>query len=115
MVPFVCLFVCLFLRVFTKFVGFSLELSMGPGTHVIPVDLFEQNRKRLADRLRAREGLGNAIVLLQGGSEIPFYDTDTTYIFRQVYGHIFYNKKRHVRRWSVFNIFAAPSGSTDGQ
>lgn len=86
---------------------------MGAGTHEIPVELFEQNRKRLADRLRAREGLGNAIVLLQGGSDIPFYDTDTTYIFRQV---------RRVRTSFTttksdavgFNIFAA-AGSNDGQ
>lgn len=59
---------------------------MGSETHQVPVDLFEQNRKRLADRLRAKEGLGNAVVLLQGGSEISFYDTDVGYIFRQVRG-----------------------------
>lgn len=56
---------------------------MGPGTHEVPMELFEQNRKRLVDRLRAK-GVGNAVVVLQGGSDIPFYDTDTTYIFRQV-------------------------------
>lgn len=57
---------------------------MGSGTYEVPMDLFEQNRKRLADRLRAKEGIGNAVVLLQGGSDVPFYDTDTSYIFRQV-------------------------------
>lgn len=92
-------------------IDFSGKLSMGPGTHEIPVDLFEQNRKRLADRLRAKEGLGNAIILLQGGSEIPFYDTDVSYIFRQVYivkfTHIFFNEAtRSPSGPVVFHIFA---------
>lgn len=56
---------------------------MGEGTLEIPMELFALNRNRLVDALKTKN-LGNAVVLLQGGSEINFYDTDTTYIFRQV-------------------------------
>ena len=59
-------------------------LSMGPGTFEVPLELFQTNRVRLSERLRGLT-VGNAIVVLQGGSELPFYDTDTTYhVFRQV-------------------------------
>lgn len=59
---------------------------MGPGTHEIPVALYALNRRRLVEKLRVAMKLkgGNPVVLLQGGSEIPFYDTDTNYVFRQV-------------------------------
>lgn len=56
---------------------------MGPGTLEVPLELFELNRKRLAERLQPKN-LANAVVVLQGGNDIPFYDTDTGYIFRQV-------------------------------
>lgn len=55
---------------------------MGPGTYEISTELFEINRKRLVDRLASI--CKDSIVVLQGGSEVPFYDTDTAYIFRQV-------------------------------
>nr|XP_023016732.1 xaa-Pro dipeptidase isoform X2 [Leptinotarsa decemlineata] len=54
---------------------------MGPHTLKVPIVLFETNRKRLVEKLKDKhEG---SIVLLQGGSEISFYDTDTAYVFRQ--------------------------------
>lgn len=57
-------------------------LSMGPHTYQIPVELFELNRKRLVEKLKDKAE--NSIVLLQGGDEVPFYDTDITYnVFRQ--------------------------------
>ncbi|KAL1506244.1 hypothetical protein ABEB36_005640 [Hypothenemus hampei] len=57
-------------------------LSMGPQTLVIPVELFAVNRKRLVESLKPI--VEDSIVLLQGGEEVPFYDTDITYnIFRQ--------------------------------
>lgn len=94
---------------------------MGPGTHEVPMELFELNRQRLVEKLIQKENLGNAVVLLQGGSEIPFYDTDTAYIFRQV--SVFpvsartsfqAKSKASNRPQVVFNIFAAPgrSGTT---
>ncbi|KAJ3639276.1 hypothetical protein Zmor_002641 [Zophobas morio] len=59
------------------------KLWMGPGTLEIPLELFALNRRRLVERLRPKSS-GNAIVVLQGGDEVPFYDTDTTYnVFRQ--------------------------------
>lgn len=56
---------------------------MGPGTLEVPLALFQLNRKRLVEKLQPKN-LGNAVVVLQGGDDIPFYDTDTQYIFRQV-------------------------------
>lgn len=58
------------------------KLAMGPGTLEIKPELFRINRNRLVEDLKTKAP--NGIVFLQGGSEIPFYDTDTTYIFRQV-------------------------------
>lgn len=56
---------------------------MGPGTLEVPKELFALNRKRLVERLR-RYDVKGYVVVLQGGSEVPNYDTDTTYLFRQV-------------------------------
>lgn len=58
-------------------------LCMGPGTHPVPLKLFETNRNRLVERLRLKNAPKKSIVLLQGGDDVPFYDTDTTYLFRQ--------------------------------
>ncbi|XP_017783851.1 PREDICTED: xaa-Pro dipeptidase [Nicrophorus vespilloides] len=58
-------------------------LSMGQGTCEVPLELYALNRRRLCDRLKEKN-VGDAIVLLQGGEEVPFYDTDVTYnVFRQ--------------------------------
>ncbi|XP_018564988.1 xaa-Pro dipeptidase isoform X1 [Anoplophora glabripennis] len=57
------------------------KLWMGPGTLEVPTALFALNRKRLVEKLQGVKK--DAIVLLQGGSELPFYDTDVTYVFRQ--------------------------------
>lgn len=56
---------------------------MGPGTLEVSKELFALNRKRLVERLRKYDVKGS-VVVLQGGSEVPNYDTDTTYLFRQV-------------------------------
>ncbi|XP_050498336.1 xaa-Pro dipeptidase-like [Diabrotica virgifera virgifera] len=56
-------------------------LTMGPHTLEIPPILYETNRKRLVERLK--KVIANSVVLLQGGSEISVYDSDTSYIFRQ--------------------------------
>ncbi|KAL3281512.1 hypothetical protein HHI36_004719 [Cryptolaemus montrouzieri] len=58
-------------------------LNMGPGTYSIPLKLFQQNRNRLVERLKARNVQNGSVVLLEGGDDVPFYDTDTTYLFRQ--------------------------------
>lgn len=55
---------------------------MGNGTHDVSVKMFAQNRSRLVDRLREKNQTG--VVMLMGGIEKSFYDTDTTYNeFRQ--------------------------------
>ncbi|CAH1153328.1 unnamed protein product [Phaedon cochleariae] len=54
---------------------------MGPHTLEVPLILFETNRRRLVEELKKIQE--NSVVLLKGGSEISFYDTDTSYVFRQ--------------------------------
>lgn len=57
-------------------------LSRGPHTLSVPVELFALNRSRLAASLNDKAE--DSVVLLQGGDEVPFYDTDITYnTFRQ--------------------------------
>lgn len=69
--------------VYFCFVFFFRKLSMGPQTEEVPLILFFENRNRLVRKLQ--EINKNSFVLLQGGTEVSFYDTDTTYnIFRQV-------------------------------
>ncbi|XP_044750162.1 xaa-Pro dipeptidase [Coccinella septempunctata] len=58
-------------------------LCMGPGTHGVPLKLFETNRRRLVERLKSKNIGEGSIVLLQGGNDVPVHDTDTTYLFRQ--------------------------------
>lgn len=55
---------------------------MGPQTKGVPLSLFHDNRARLVKKLQEKNK--DSVVLLQGGSEISFYDTDTSYVFRQV-------------------------------
>lgn len=52
-------------------------LSMGPHTLSVPVELFALNRSRLVASLKNQ--IEDSVVLLQGGDEVPFYDTDITY------------------------------------
>ena len=52
---------------------------MGPGTLEVPLAMFAENRRRLASQLPS-----DTIVVMQGGDDIPFYETDTQYLFRQV-------------------------------
>lgn len=63
-------------------------ISMGPGTHAVPVSLFRGNRLRVCDALKALPEPGlideNTFVLLQGGDSISWYNTDVEYVFKQV-------------------------------
>ncbi|KAJ2951462.1 hypothetical protein O0L34_g13614 [Tuta absoluta] len=56
----------------------TIAWSMGPGTYEVPLSLFENNRKRLASKLKSGQ-----VVVLQGGEDIHHYDTDVQYVFRQ--------------------------------
>lgn len=59
--------------------------SMGTHTLRVPMELFALNRRRLCEALRTAEGVQDgAVVLLQGGEEVPIYCTDVNYEFKQV-------------------------------
>lgn len=51
----------------------------------VPMSLFRNNRERLLSRLRAHGEIiiQNSFVVLQGGTEIPFNETDINWPFRQ--------------------------------
>ncbi|XP_002735088.1 xaa-Pro dipeptidase-like [Saccoglossus kowalevskii] len=56
----------------------------GDHTLSVAMDLFATNRRRLCERLRAKEGIPKgAIVLLQGGETKQRYCSDTDEVFRQ--------------------------------
>ncbi|KAK9888651.1 hypothetical protein WA026_000880 [Henosepilachna vigintioctopunctata] len=67
----------------SKEVPMDATLSMGGNTHKIPLKLFQENRRRLAKNLKLKHVEKGSIVLLEGGNDIPLYDSDTTYLFRQ--------------------------------
>ncbi|KAI4488666.1 hypothetical protein M0802_011374 [Mischocyttarus mexicanus] len=59
--------------------------ARGDHTLKVPMSLFRENRERLIARLKRNTDLtaAKAFVVLQGGIEIPFNDTDTNWPFRQ--------------------------------
>ncbi|KAK2581033.1 hypothetical protein KPH14_006080 [Odynerus spinipes] len=59
--------------------------SRGDHTLKVPMSLFRENRERLLARLKKKTELSAAktFVVLQGGVEIPFNDTDINWPFRQ--------------------------------
>jgi len=59
--------------------------SMGEGTLRVPMSMHAANRKGLCDKLRDRPGdiAEGAVIVLQGGEELPVYDTDTVWDTRQ--------------------------------
>ncbi|KAG7203153.1 hypothetical protein KM043_010272 [Ampulex compressa] len=59
--------------------------ARGDHTLKVPMSLFRDNRKRLIGRLRAKPEISAAatFVVLQGGVEVPFNDTDISWPFRQ--------------------------------
>lgn len=65
----------------------SVESHFQRGNHTqkVPMLLFRNNRKRLVERIRTRSGVSvtGRFVILQGGVEIPFNDTDINWPFRQ--------------------------------
>eukprot|EP00927_Polykrikos_kofoidii_P017374 TRINITY_DN17908_c0_g1_i1.p1 TRINITY_DN17908_c0_g1~~TRINITY_DN17908_c0_g1_i1.p1 ORF type:complete len:581 (+),score=75.68 TRINITY_DN17908_c0_g1_i1:216-1745(+) len=61
---------------------------MGAGTLRVPMSMHAEHRVKFCEALRTRlQGVNDvtedAVVFLQGGSEISVYDTDTTWDFRQ--------------------------------
>lgn len=60
--------------------------QMGPDTYAVPMTLFRDNRIRVAKAVKnAQPALDEqAFIVLQGGVDIPFNDTDIDHVFRQV-------------------------------
>lgn len=66
--------------------GDSGKKGLDYGEHVIPLELFEENRKRLAQRLIDKYPSlksSRSVVCLQGGKSQNLYDTDVEPVFRQ--------------------------------
>ncbi|XP_053984440.1 xaa-Pro dipeptidase [Hylaeus volcanicus] len=65
----------------------TMESYFQRGDHTlkVPMSLFQNNRKRLITRLRTntKTPIEGSFVILQGGIEVPFNDTDITWPFRQ--------------------------------
>ncbi|KAK5650746.1 hypothetical protein RI129_001775 [Pyrocoelia pectoralis] len=61
----------------------NLKIGMGPNTLEIPRELYACNRERLIERLQVKDVTKGSVVLLQGGQDIPIYNSDVTYPFRQ--------------------------------
>lgn len=57
--------------------------QMGPETLRIPMEMFKENRTKVC---KAMEPVSprNSIILLEGGSDISWYDTDVDHVFKQV-------------------------------
>jgi len=64
--------------------GGSPFFWMGEGTLQVPMSMHADNRARLCEALRARPEIdAGAVVFLQGGRELPVYDSDTNFGYRQ--------------------------------
>ncbi|XP_031829192.1 xaa-Pro dipeptidase isoform X2 [Nomia melanderi] len=65
----------------------KLESYFGRGDHTfkVPMSLFQNNRKRLIERIKSRTEtpIADCFIVLQGGNEISFNDTDINWPFRQ--------------------------------
>jgi Xaa-Pro dipeptidase len=59
------------------------HFSLGPGTYRVPMRLHADNRRRLADRLRANGAAPGGVVVLAGGRAEFRYETDTEEVFHQ--------------------------------
>ncbi|KAI8120324.1 hypothetical protein FF38_13435 [Lucilia cuprina] len=58
--------------------------QMGPETHAVPMSLFRKNREKVCNALRESQAVEKgSFVLLEGGKDVSFNDTDINYNFRQ--------------------------------
>lgn len=56
---------------------------MGPDTLQIPMEMFQENRAKVCNAIKPSVA-PNSIILLEGGQDISWYDTDVSYNFKQV-------------------------------
>ena len=65
-----------------------MEPVFNRGNHTlrVPMTLFADNRRRLMERLKAKPEVENkrSFVVLQGGSDVHYDDTDVSWPFKQV-------------------------------
>lgn len=54
---------------------------MGPETLAIPMAMFQENREKVCNGLKPAN---NEVILLEGGNDLSWYDTDVDYVFKQV-------------------------------
>src|SRR5688572_10500658 len=59
------------------------HFSLGPGTYRVPMRMHAENRRRLAERLRAHGGGARGVALFEGGKAQFRYETDTEELFHQ--------------------------------
>ncbi|XP_055851497.1 xaa-Pro dipeptidase [Episyrphus balteatus] len=58
--------------------------QMGPQTHAVPMSLFRDNRNRVKSALCDNQKLeSRTFILLEGGKDVSFNDTDVDFHFRQ--------------------------------
>lgn len=55
--------------------------QMGPETLAIPMAMFRENREKVCNGLKPAN---NEVILLEGGNDLSWYDTDVDYVFKQV-------------------------------
>lgn len=64
--------------------GGGAFFSMGEGTLKIPMAMHATHRRKLCSALSGHADIPEeSVILLQGGDELPVYDTDTNFGFRQ--------------------------------
>ena len=85
------------------------HFSLGPGTYRVPMRLHAENRRRLADRLRAHGAAARGVVLLQGGEALFRYDTDTEEHFKQ---ESFFKWAFGVKEPGFFGVVEVGSGKS---
>lgn len=72
---------------FSALPAFRAVYWLGNDTLRVSAALFAENRRRLCEGLKAKDGLvPQSVVLLQGGEQTQRYCTDTDQLFRQVSG-----------------------------
>lgn len=57
--------------------------QMGPETMAVPMGMFKENRTKVCDAMQSSTTL-DSVILLEGGDNISWYDTDVDYQFKQV-------------------------------
>lgn len=59
------------------------SFQMGPETLRIPMEMFKENRAKVCNAM-APVSPKNSVILLEGGSDVSWYDTDVDHVFKQV-------------------------------